>query len=141
MLFSSRWRRVRAQGGVEARVFSTALLVVAILVLGALPAAAPAHATTVAECIAQIQALSTTTSSVQISGRNAERDRQGLVGKLAEAVDKLNQGKPLDAIAKLNDFIQRVTQLAAQGRIQPGDANTLLAGANSAISCIRAIGT
>jgi hypothetical protein len=95
----------------------------AMLVVLALFVAAPlAHATTVTEVQAMIASLKTKTEGVVITGKSAEKDLNGLVGKLNEASLKVNQAKFCDAIVKLNDFKARVNQLIAAGRINQDPA-------------------
>jgi hypothetical protein len=105
-----------------------------------------ASATTVTECQQMIANLKAETQSVVITGKNAEKDRTGLVGKLDNASFALDQGKFCDAIQKLNDFKARINQLVAAGNINQNstDANgnplvtaqQLLTDADAAINCI-----
>jgi hypothetical protein len=104
------------------------------------------RAETVSECQQMIANLKAETQSVVITGKFAEKDRAGLVGKLTNASFALDQGKFCDAIQKLNDFKLKVNQLIAAGNINqnPTDANgaavptgtQLLADADAAINCI-----
>ena len=95
----------------------------AILMVLALFVAAPAaFATTVSEVQAMIGALKTKTEGVVITGKSAEKDLNGLLGKLNEASLKVNQAKFCDAIQKLNDFKVKVNQLIAAGRINQDPA-------------------
>ncbi len=90
----------------------------AILCAVAIFVAAPlAHATTVTEVQAMIGSLKTKTETVTVTGKSAEKDLNGLLGKLNEAALKVDQGKFCDAIVKLNDFKARVNALIAAGRI------------------------
>ena len=118
-------------------MLSAALLVVALLVT----ASTPVWATTVSECQAMIAGLESETQQVAITGRNADKDRDALVGKLDAAALKLDQAKFCDAIQKLDDYKARVNQLIAAGRInQDPDAGVtagqLLTDADAAINCI-----
>jgi hypothetical protein len=90
----------------------------------ALFVAAPlAHATTVTEVQAMLASLKTKTTTVTITGKSAEtKDRPGLIGKLDEAILKVDQAKFCDAIAKLNDFKARVNALIAAGKINQDPA-------------------
>ena len=112
----------------------------ALLALLAAPAAivpvAPAAAQTETDCAAQIASLSTAAQGVAITGKNADKDRAGLTGKLDDASTELGKGKSADAAKKLADFKVKVEQLAAAERISSGDAASLLAQADSAIACI-----
>ena len=114
-------------------------LVAAALLAGTLlvPMAA-VGATTVDECTAQIETLSGQTGD--ITTFRSEKDQVGLVGRLADAAAKLDQGKPADAVAKLNQFTDKVNVLAATGKLAPADAQRLVSGATDAISCISMLG-
>jgi hypothetical protein len=104
------------------------------------------RAETVTECQQLIASLKAETQSVVITGKAAEKDRAGLVGKLDNASLSLDRGKFCDAIQKLNDFKVKINQLIAAGQINqnPTDANgatvptgtQLLADADAAINCI-----
>lgn len=98
-----------------------------------------AHRST-SDCQTQIADLKTATQAAAITGKNADKDRAGLVGKLDNASADLAAGKNADAIQKLNDFIGKVTQLRDGGKIGTGDADTLVAAANDAILCIQELG-
>lgn len=104
-------------------------------------AASAAMVRAVGECQELIFGLQGTTQSVVILGKKAEGDRANLQGKLNEALVKLNEEKPCDAVAKLNDFIAKVQQLAGAGRISADDAALLTGDANAAIACILSDGT
>jgi FIMAH domain-containing protein len=119
---------------------SVSLLAVALVTLSLSLVALPACATTVSECKALIDTLITETQGVTITGRNADKDRAGLLGKLSNAEIKLDQGKFADAIQKLQDYETKVNQLLAAGNISSTDANTLLSGAEAAITCISQLG-
>ena len=104
--------------------------------------ASPAQAQeTVADCQAKIDNLISATKAANFTGQNAEKNQAGLVGKLTNASQKLEEGKNADAIQKLRDFQRTVTALEAQGKIAPADAQTLLAGAQDAIDCIQGLET
>ena len=101
--------------------------------------ASPAQAETVTECQNKIDVLSGQTAEASFTGKNADKDRAGLLGKLDNASEKLDRGKNADAIQKLTDFRDTVATLNTQGKIDPDDANTLISGANDAIACITAL--
>ena len=65
-----------------------------------------------------------------------EKDRTGLLGKLDSASTKLTQGKTQDALVNLTSFRDKVTTLAAQGKLGRAEADALIAGANEAIACV-----
>jgi hypothetical protein len=100
----------------------------------------PAVAQTAADCEAQIAALGNAAGGVAISGKNAEKDRAGLAGKLSDASTELAQGKNVDAAKKLADFKIKIQQLADAQRISSTDAATLLAQADTAIACVNGLG-
>jgi hypothetical protein len=114
-------------------VFAFAMLVTAPM----------AFATTVSEAQAMIASLKAKTTTVAISGKQAEtKDRPGLIGKLNEAALKVDQAKFCDAIQKLNDFKVKVNQLINAGSINqdPNLGTTgqeLLTDADAAIAGIR----
>lgn len=89
----------------------------------ALFVAAPlANATTVTEVQAMIANLNAKTTNIIITGKQADKDRAGLLEKVNEASLKVDQAKFCDAIAKLNDFKARVNQLIAAGKINQDPA-------------------
>ena len=100
-------------------------------------------ASTISECQDLIAALRADTEVVAIAGKNAEKNRTGLLGKLDDASVALNKGKLCDAISKLNDFRNKVNQLIASGSIN-ADPNAgvtgqdLVDGADLAIACVQA---
>ncbi len=90
----------------------------AVLFALAMFVAAPlAQATTISEVQAMIASLKTKTESVVISGKQADKDRSTLLGKISEATLKIDQAKFCDAAQKVNDFKVRVNQLIAAGKI------------------------
>jgi len=100
--------------------------------------------TTTAECVAQIDALIARTTdpvSTPISGKNAEsKERPGLIATLTAARSLLETGKPADAVKKLEDYIVKVQQLVAAGRLAPDVGSALINDAQSAITCIQSAG-
>jgi hypothetical protein len=103
--------------------------------------ASPAQAETVADCQARIATLKIQTQQATFFGQNAEKNRAGLFNKLTNASDKLDEGKNQDAIQKLTDFKTTVSALNTQGKIAPGDAQSLVSGADDAIAYITALQT
>jgi hypothetical protein len=95
----------------------------AILALSLLLSATSAFATTVTECLALINNLKTQTQQVTITGRNAEKELAGLVGKLDAASLALNRAKFCDAIQKLNDYKAKINQPVAAGHINTDPSN------------------
>lgn len=115
----------------------------AVFVALALFVAVPlAHATTITELQAMIATLNTKTTNVIISGKQAEKDRAGLLEKVTEASLKVDQAKFCDAVVKINDFKNRVNALIASGKINQdpalgttgtellADADAIIAGLN-----------
>ena len=102
-----------------------------------LVSAAISNATTISECQTDIANLKTDTEQAAITGRNAEKDRAGLIGKLDNAATALDKAKFCDATQKLNDFRTKVNLLVAAGAIDVTTGQQLLAGADAAIACIR----
>ena len=95
------------------------------------------------QCEASIAELRAATEGVVLTGKNAEKDRAGLLNKLDNASASLSRGKLCDAIRKLTDFRNKVNQLIAAGKINsdPTVGTTgqdLVDGANEAIACIEA---
>ena len=113
----------------------------------ALFVAAPlAHATTVTEVQAMIASLKTKTETVIITGKSAEKDRAGLVGKLNEASLKVDQAKFCDAVVKLNDFKVKVNALIVAGKINQDPAlgttgQELIADADATIASLNGLQT
>ena len=102
------------------------------------------NASTVSECQALIAALRTETESVVIVGKNAEKNRAGLVTKLDGASVALDRVKLCDAIRKLTDYRNKVNQLIASGSINADPAagvtgQDLVNGANEAIACVQSL--
>lgn len=96
-----------------------------------------------AQCEASIAELRVATEGVVLTGRQAEKNRAGLLAKLDGATAALGRGKLCDAIRKLTDFRNKVNQLIASGSINsdPTVGTTgqdLVDGANEAIACIEA---
>lgn len=101
-------------------------------------------ASTVSECQALIAALRADTETVVIVGKNAEKNRAGLLGKLDGASVALDRLKLCDALRKLNDFRDKVNQLIASGSINADPAvgttgQDLVNGATEAITCVEGL--
>ncbi len=107
--------------------------------LSVLALALPARAQTVPDCQTTISALAEATTNAKFIGKNAEKDRAGLVGKLDSAKNKLNEGKAADAVQALTQFGDKVDALDDQGKIDPNDARSLIAGADEATACIQSL--
>ena len=100
-------------------------------------------ASAIQDCGALITALRADTETVVLTGRQADKNRAGLLGKLDNASSDLSKGKLCGAIQKLTDFRNKVNQLIASGSIN-NDPNVGVTGqdlvddANEAIACIQA---
>lgn len=103
-------------------------------------AAPAAKATTISECEAQLDVLALQVQGVELTGRNADKDLAGLAGKVADAKLKLGQGKFADAFYKLDDFIDKLNQLLAAGKISRSSFDELYQGATAAKVCISSLG-
>jgi hypothetical protein len=114
------------------------------LALSPVLAALQVNASTISECQALIAALRTDSEGVVIVGKNAEKNRAGLIGKLDNASVALDRVKLCDAIRKLTDFRNKVNQLIASGSIN-NDPNAGVTGqdlvndANEAIACVQSL--
>ena len=94
-------------------------------------------------CQALIDSLRADTETVVLTGRQAEKNRAGLLGKLDNVSTALAKGKLCTAIQKLTDFRDKVNQLIASGSINNDPSvgvtgQDLVDGANDAIACIQA---
>ena len=122
------------------RILAPALLALMAAPLAIVPVT-PVVAQTAADCETQIANLRTAvgSESLAISGKNADKDRAGLTGKLTDASTELAKGKNADAAKKLGDFKVKVQQLADAGRISSTDATSLLNQADQAIACVNGL--
>jgi hypothetical protein len=133
---------IRTNAGARLTRRGVARLAAAALVAASMGTArltAGVAAESVADCQARIEALRAATESATFSGRNAAKEQTGLLGKLDSASSKLAQGKFEDAIQSLTQFRDKVTTLQGQGKIDPDDANALIAGADDAIACVQSL--
>jgi hypothetical protein len=119
------------------------LVGLAISFLLVLMATAPAQAQTVDECQAEIaQARALLTDPINpdyVDSFTNEKDRTGLIGKLDSVSAKLAQGKTQDALANLVSVRDKVGTLVVQGKLDPADADVLLAEVNEAIACVEGL--
>ncbi len=104
----------------------------------------PASASTISECQALIAALRADTQAVTITGKNADKNRTGLLGKLDAASLDLDRGKFCGALRKLTDYRNKVNQLIASGSINTDPAagvtgQDLINGVNEAIACVESL--
>lgn len=120
------------------RILIPALLAVMAVPVTFVPMGA-AVAQTAADCEAQIAGLRDTVTGTEITGKNADRERDSLLRTLQAASTELGKGKNADAVTKLGDFKVKVQQLADAGRITSTDAATLTTQADAAIACINGL--
>ena len=132
---------------IEKSVFvrSVALAVLAVMLSPAF-VVRQANASSKQDCQGLIDALAADTAAVIITGKNAEKDRAGLLAKLEGASIALERGKLCSAIQKLTDFRNKVNQLIASGSINTDPAvgvtgQDLVNGADEAIACVQAQAT
>ena len=120
-----------------AKTFTVPILLTLLLLLSTIPVGA----TTVSECQDLISALETSLDGTEIGGKNVDRTRAGLEGKLGGASIKLDQAKFDDAIQKLEDFKNKVLGLAGskKPKMAQEDADALASDADDAIACVEAL--
>lgn len=108
---------------------------IGILAVALLLAVAPARATDIKMCSAQIEALKSNTAAAPF--KNA-KDEAAELGKLKEADLKLWVAKLTDAKQKMLDYQAKLNQVNAQGKLEDPNYwyNLLSNGANSVIGCI-----
>jgi hypothetical protein len=118
------------------------MLVLALLAILAAAVPASAQTTDVTTCQALIDQVRLSTETTTFVNTN---DQTGLLGKLASATSKLEQGKPADALRSLTQFQDKVETLVLQGKLDAADADILLtgdadsAGVNEAITCVASL--
>jgi len=113
----------------------TQALRVLALVLLALPLlfVSPPASARVTPCGAQLEALR---AAVNTAPSLSEKIRVGLLGKVADARVKLEQGKTTDAVQKLTDIKTTVIAQRDAGKISLEDVTAILNAADAAIACI-----
>ena len=113
----------------------TQALRVLALVLLALPLlfVSPPASAQVTPCGAQLEALR---AAVNTAPSLSEKIRVGLLGKVADARVKLEQGKTTDAVQKLTDIKTTVIAQRDAGKISLEDVTAILNAADAAIACI-----
>ena len=90
-------------------------------------ASTTAHAEISSGCDAGLSMMTNYTNSVEISGKRAERDRSGLLGKIDDARVKMELAKDADAWQKLEDYKMSVAKMAgaAKAKLSLEDAGML----------------
>ena len=114
-----------------------------VLVISPAFIAVQVNASLMQDCQTSITALQADTAVVVITGKNAEKNRAGLLNKLDGASNSLTGGKLCTAIQKLTDFRDKVNQLIASGSINSDPTvgvtgQNLVDDANEAIACVQA---
>jgi hypothetical protein len=135
-------REMRTDAGPRLTRRGVARLAAAALVttsLGTTRLTRVAAAESADDCHAKIATLRVLTENATFIGQNAAKDKAGLLGKLDSASAKLAEGKFADAIQALTQFHDKVATLQSQGKINPDDANALIAGATDAIACVQSL--
>jgi len=96
------------------------------------PAPPPTVSQTCGSEFTQLYTLTTEETSL------SERDRAGMSQKIAEAAQKVEQGKLTDANQKLVDYGNKVVALrdAAKPKVGADAAERLLEGLNAVLSCL-----
>jgi len=105
--------------------------------------ASPAQAETVEKCQAEIAQVNSLLSDRDnpdyVDSFTNEKDRTGLIGKLDSASTKLSRGKTDDALVNLTSFRDKVSDLAAQDKLDDADAEVLNREINDAIACVETL--
>jgi hypothetical protein len=105
------------------------------LVLLALPLlfVSPAAGAQITPCGAQLDQLR---AAITAAPSLSDKTRASLLGKVADAQVKLEQGKTTDAVQKLTDLENTVIAQRDAGKISPEDVTAILNAADAAIACI-----
>ena len=119
----------------NARKFIGASVLTIALMLGAV---GNVSATTNDECKALIDTLSSAVAGVEIGGRNDEQTRASLQSKLLGAKNKIDQAKLDKACIKIQQFEQKVFDLAdaLKAKMSVADAVALITGAQGVEDCL-----
>jgi hypothetical protein len=98
---------------------------------------------TLEECqaeIAQVKSLLTDrTNPNYVDSFTNKKDRTGLIGKLDSASTKLSRGKTENTLTNLTSFRDKVSELAAQDKLDEADAEVLNREINDAIARVAAL--
>jgi hypothetical protein len=117
------------------KLFFIPVIALAAVAFAAGPATASAPAATT--CQAQFDVLRDDTNAVDITARDPERERSGLLRLIGDAESLVARGKTSDAATKLRNFQVKVDQLEAAGRITNASAGQLRGDAEAAIACLQ----
>ena len=109
--------------------------IVGLAAIAALSVGAPAGATDIKMCSAQIEALKSNTAAAPF--KNA-KDEAAEIGKLKDADLKLWVAKLADAKQKMLDYQAKLSQVNAQGKLEDPNYwyNLLSNDATGVINCI-----
>ena len=104
------------------------------------PAAAAVSISPVTDCSddsirAGLADLQNALATLEITGKNAEKDRAGLQNKVLGAIVRFEE-KPLDAAQKLADVTTKLGELSDVGEISVADAEALTAAADAIRGCL-----
>lgn len=118
--------------GSTMRVRGVAVAVAVAASLGSLGVAPAA----VADVTCDFDELATQTGDATFGGRNADKDEDGLLAKIAAAETKFSVAKAIDADGKLADYQAKVEQLRAAGKLVESEAVALLDLAAQTRECV-----
>ena len=75
---------------------------------------------------------------IEIEGRNSDKTRDGLVNKLTDAEEKIDQGKFSDAIEKLAGFRDKTINLVDTGKLDEDVAQSMVDATDAVIASLSA---
>ena len=114
----------------KARIIAASLLVMSLFAGGA------ANAVYVGICAYEFNAIGDAIGDATFTSRNSDRDEAGLLGKLDDAVTKVQQQKYDDAIQKLEDIRDKATALAGARKSKLDSAAAINDAVGAAIACV-----
>ena len=117
------------------KLFVIPLIALAAVAFASGPVGAPAVAAMT--CDSQFDLIRADTQSVAITASKAEREQAGLLKLVEDAGALAALGKTSDASKKLLDYVVKVDQLEAAGRIDSVSADRLRGEAEAAIACLQ----
>ncbi len=89
-------------------------------------------------CSIELNTLEQAINDANFLGQRAETNKSNLLTKLEAAAAKMDQGKPSDAIDKLQSISDTATDLANAAKPKLEDATLINTSAGSAIQCVSA---
>lgn len=108
-----------------------------IALLAGVSAAGTLNAQTVSPCQGQFSVLRADTAAAPITGGKVDKERAGLLKLIDDAQALAALGKRADAVTKLRDFLVKVDQLEAAGRLSAESATLLRSDAAATIACLQ----